>query len=107
MLTGSALGSRNHPMTELLSSGLVCFVFSTKHYTCYCGRYVALLYPSFHSALITVTALSGIYVKNSSDMVGKNVLCVYHLCDSETCLELYCNLKDVLIKYFAVPASVR
>lgn len=63
--------------------------------------------PTVHAALVAVTTLSGIDVKNRSDVAGK-MYCVYHLCDSilKNVFELYCNLKAVLIKYLAIPAVV-
>lgn len=77
MFIGSALRVQTPQMTELLSSGLVSFMFSTQHCTCVVGEDVALLYPIFHFVLITVTALSGIYVKSSSDVVGRKcIMCV-------------------------------
>lgn len=67
------------------------------------GNDVALPYPVFHFVLITVTALSGICVKNSSDMVGK-MYCVYIICviPYRDVSGTVCNSKDVLIKDFAV-----
>lgn len=71
----------------------------------FAGGDVALFYPVFHVVLITVTALSGICVKNSCDIVGKNVsvciICVIPC--QEMCFELYCNLKDVLINTLHFP----
>ena len=71
----------------------------------FAGGDVALFYPVFHVVLITVTALSGICVKNSCDIVGKNVsVCIIYVIPcQEMCFELYCNLKDVLINTLHFP----
>lgn len=59
-------------MTELLFPwvGLLRVFYQTLHLPLVGD---AVLYPSFPFALIPVTALSGIHVQNSSDVVGKNV----------------------------------
>lgn len=88
---------------------VICSVSPPSAPLTFAGGDVALFYPVFHFVLITVTALSGICVKNSCDIVGKNVsvciICVIPC--QEMCFELYCNLKDVLInKYLALSAFV-
>lgn len=58
-------------------AGLTSSMFPSRHSArTLAGSDVALSYPPLHVALVTVTTLSGIGVKNSSDIVGKNVFCV-------------------------------
>lgn len=58
-----------------------------------CGNDVALFYPIVHFAFMAAVTFSGIYVKNNSDVVKKQMYCcVYHLCDfiPKNVFQLYC-----------------
>ena len=100
LFVGRTLGLRSQELSGLLLLGDLPRVSTQRSTATFAGGDVALFCPGFHFALISVVGLSGICVKNRCDIGGKMysvcVICVIPC--QEMCFELYCSLRDVLIK---------